>query len=369
VRLWEAATGKELRRVEACALPVDSLAFSPDGATLVSGGFWHSALRLWDPATGRERRPFAGPSGTAHRLAFAADGRSLLVGSQDHTLRRWDWVRGTETTLFSWRWGFIEDALVLTPQGPITAGFNWQQSALHVWDAAAAEPRLLAENIEAMSVLALAPDGSRLLGASGERRRKFGAFGAAYRTIHVWDIHASKEVRRLDGFEDDVRALEFSPDGAVFVSGHVGDGKLAGRGLRLWDAGTFDELHAFDAPEGVDLVAFSPDGRLLAGAKKGDPERRPRLWQTATGKQCPITVEVQRCTALGFSPDGRLLAVGTGEPESAVVLIDVGSGQEVRRLRGHHSGVSAIAFSPSGQFLATGGGDSTVLLWDLSKRL
>jgi WD40 repeat protein len=370
VRLWEAATGQALRRLEACALPVDSLAFAPDGATLVTGGFWHSALRLWDPATGRERRPFAGPSGTAHRLAFAADGRSLLVGSQDHTLRRWDWVRGTETTLFSWPWGFVEDALALTPHGPVVAGFNWQQSALRVWDAAAAaEPRLLAENIEAMSVLALAPDGRLLLGASGERRGKFGAFGAGYRTIHVWDIHAGKEVRRLDGFEDDVRALAFSPDGTLFISGHGGGDKLAGRGLRLWDAGTFSELHAFDAPEAVDLVAFSPDGRLLAGAKKGDAERPPRLWHTATGKECPIPIEVGRCTVLQFSPDGRLLAVGTGEPESAVVLIDLGSGREVRRLRGHHSGVSAIAFSPDGQFLATGGGDSTVLLWDLGERL
>jgi RNA polymerase sigma factor (sigma-70 family) len=371
LRLWESASGRKLRQQEACALPVDSLAFAPDGKTLVTGADEHSALRLWDPATGLERRQFAGPLGAVHQLAFAANRRSVLVGSKDHKLRWWNFSHGTEAIVLSWPPGYLEDTLTLTPDGPIAAAYNWLDSTIRVWDPKVQrEPCVIAERVRAMSALALSPDGKRLLGATGVRRQAFGTSGDGYRTIYVWNIQSGKEVHKIEGLDDDVHALTYSPDGRVFASGHPGrgrtDGKLAGHGLRLWDATTLEDLRRFDTQEGVDLVAFSPDGRLLASGKKRDSNQPARLWETATGKEYPLPVEVHGCTSLVFSPDNKFLAIGTAIPESAVVLIDISSGNEVRRLQGHHSGIGAVAFSPDGKLLATGGGDSTVLVWDIS---
>src|SRR6516225_8811180 len=59
---------------------VESVAFSPDGRFVLSGSSDH-AIKLWDVATGREMRSFAGHTGGVHSVAFSPDGRLALSGS------------------------------------------------------------------------------------------------------------------------------------------------------------------------------------------------------------------------------------------------------------------------------------------------
>lgn len=80
--------------------PVLSLAFSPDGRTL-AGGSGDGTIRLWDPATGKELRTLSG-----HRnryaedrivaLAFSPDGRQLASSSANCMLILWDVQAGKE---------------------------------------------------------------------------------------------------------------------------------------------------------------------------------------------------------------------------------------------------------------------------------
>jgi RNA polymerase sigma factor (sigma-70 family) len=84
--LWEAATGKLLRRLDDAGEGVGAVAFSPDGRTLATGG---SAVRLWEVATGQLRATLAGHAGEVSALAFAPDGRSLASGSVDTTILTW----------------------------------------------------------------------------------------------------------------------------------------------------------------------------------------------------------------------------------------------------------------------------------------
>ena len=93
MKLWEVATGKEIRTLSGHTAPVESVAFSPDGRRLVSGGS-EPAVKLWDPRTGQEVFTLNLPFIRA-RVAFAPGGRQLAVGGSldsptDYTLAIWD---------------------------------------------------------------------------------------------------------------------------------------------------------------------------------------------------------------------------------------------------------------------------------------
>jgi WD40 repeat protein len=69
-----------------------SVAFSPDGARLLSGG--DDTLKLWDAATGRLIRTFEGHSRAVREAAFSPDGKRIVSGSDDTTIRIWDAADG-----------------------------------------------------------------------------------------------------------------------------------------------------------------------------------------------------------------------------------------------------------------------------------
>ena len=78
---------------------VTSVAIAPDGRTALSGS-WDKTLKLWDLASGKELRTFTGHSGGVTSVAIAPDGRTALSGSRDKTLRLWDFTRGVAHRAF-----------------------------------------------------------------------------------------------------------------------------------------------------------------------------------------------------------------------------------------------------------------------------
>ena len=88
IHLWDIRTGKREMTLIGHTNGVFSLAFSPDGKTLASGSV-DSDIRLWDPDTGQHKKTLTGHSAWVRSIAFSSDGKTLVSGSDDGSVLLW----------------------------------------------------------------------------------------------------------------------------------------------------------------------------------------------------------------------------------------------------------------------------------------
>jgi len=199
------------------------------------------------------------------------------------------------------------------------------------------------------------------------------ASGSNDNTIKLWSVDGGREIKTLSGHADWVWAVAFSSDKKTLASGSLD------KTIKLWNVETGQEIMTLtgsvvrvETPpvdgkrdrNGVQAVAFSPDGKTLAS---GSRDKTVRLWDVASGKELHVlSSHTEWVSSVAFSPDGKTLA--SGSLDNTIKLWDVASGQELKTITGHDDSVLSVAFSPDGETLASGSTDQTIRVWEITSR-
>jgi WD40 repeat protein len=327
-RLWETATGREIRRFEGHTGFVRVATFSPDGRLVVTGSA-DSTARIWDVATGRELRRFTEHTNQVRWAAFSPDGRFLVTASNDSTAR----IAGTAGAARAlvghrnqvWSAAFSPDGLLV-----VTAS---NDSTARIWDAmSGALLRTLDRHTGFVWSARFSPDGRFVVTASTDG------------TARISDAMTGAPVCTIDGHERGVNSAVFSPDGLLVATASDD------RTVRFWNGSTCEPSGDSLAHAGVvRSAAFSPDGQLVA---TGSFDGTVRLWDVSRRREVRQLVgQTRPALAAAFTPDGAFVVTGSGD--GAVRLWATETGRQVRRLDGHTGPVGSVAISGDGRFVLT----------------
>lgn len=319
------------------------------GLTAVTVTFAEIESRAGDG--GARETVFTVSDGHAGSVAFSPDGRTLVAGLSEvrgisSTLRAWNLAKGTSTTPWPDQ---VEDVtkVAFSPDGRTLAVAGTLQVSL--WNAA--RPTGVALPLPALD-LAFSPDGRTL--ATGGRD------GAA----RLWDLATGTvtDTLKTEGMTV-VDAVAFSPDGYALATSSE---DLTDSPVRVWDlqgldSPTVDVTLETPRSRGFEPVAFPPSGHLMA---TGGDDGVVRVWDSVSGALvAALKGHTGPVTTVAFSPDGETLV--TGGDDGTVRLWDASSLDvvPVDTLTGHTGRVTSVAFAPDGRTVASGSLDGTVRLW------
>ena len=369
-RVWDVGSGKLLRQVSDRGRLL-SLAIAPDGGSLACG--IGKEVRVYDLSSDAAPRVLTTHDADVTSVAFTPDGAALVSGSHDHT------VKYTQLAGGQVRWrspGYFEQvnsvalsndgSLLVTgssdgrfARGWLAAGAKQMgPGAVRIWDARTGHLlRRLGDPGEQVMAVAISPDGRTVAAGSGIEGGKG--------STHIWDTASGKALWSSNDSEGEVLAAAFAPDDASLATG-TADGVV-----KICACETGRVSRTFSGHNGgATAIAFSPNGNALyCGQGYGGA----RVWDVHSGKlirTCYVedsqttsfTID-RRLTSIGLTKDGATLATCASSVNDEFVdrirLWDAGAGTLQRDFDFHGR---PVTLSPDGSILATGG--KSIMLWD-----
>ncbi|MCA9237634.1 MAG: protein kinase, partial [Planctomycetales bacterium] len=290
--------------------PVRTLAFSPDGAQLASGG-QDNVIVLWDATTGAELKRLRGHSSHVRAVAWDPSGEWLLSGGRGNQVKLW---RPSE---------YAEARLVAST------------------DAADRDAVLSAR---------FSADGSQIITAGRDRK------------ADLWDATTLAHVQQF------AEGHDFLASSAVFFAGGARLATGAGDGtVRLWDVGTGSETSVLEGVGRTSALAVSDDGRWVA---TGSPDGAALVWDARTGQElAKLAGHDAEVTAVALAPAGDLLAAADERGRVQLWSYDAAARQwrSMHWLRGHSGTITAMQFVDGGSRLVTASGDNTCGVWETAR--
>jgi len=286
---------------------VIGLAVSRDGKWLASASA-DKTVKLWNLTTGKAVRTFNGHTDKVWVVSFAPDGKAIASGSEDKSARIWQTATGRSLHVLSGKTEFR--AVEFSPDGRWLAtmsGWNWTK-----WDTSTGE-KMKESSAPMTETIAVSPDGKWV-----------GVAGAALNPVlwhaETWGMERMVGRSRASGYS--TVSVAFSPD-ARFIAAGRGGGEVG-----LWKIGPDEMVELFQGPtdQGAVRLAFSPGGIHIAA---GFSDQTVQVWKLTSDKPVARFQGVYSL-ALCFVDEQTL---ATGMVDGSIVLWDISTGSETRRLR------------------------------------
>jgi WD40 repeat protein len=387
VRVWDAASGKELKAFAGAAGHqnlVLSVAVSPDGSLIASGGSDNTAkiwdfpaptavrtlaktegatavavspdgtrlaagnkdgsVHIWNIADGKELFVMTGHAGAVTNVGWNNNGQLLASSGSDSTVRFWNTTNGQLVAAFAAHRGAV-NSISFNPGANVFASAG-TDGVLKYWNVPPVGSRpFAAAHGDIVTALALAPDNNTV------------ASGCADKTVRLATVNNGQTLRTLAGAASPIESVAVSFNGTLVAAG------TADRRAHFWQLSDGKPISDLLAHNGaVKVAVFHPGtGQLLTGGGDG----LLRLWNMpplpAQALNHPDAVH-----AAALFPDAKRVVTGGADKVLRVWTLPATDKPE-RQLTGHPGAIDAVAVAPDGKSLASAGEDGVIRLWDLAK--
>jgi WD40 repeat protein len=364
--LWDAVTGKELRKFKRtdsnCTSCRIEAQISGDNKYIITA--YSDSIKIFNRETGALVKELFGQGGTPECITISADGK-YISAFEYGVAEVWDLASGK---LLIKTGDYSEKnvrAVAISDDGKLIVTGNEKRTA-DVWEVPSGkklmtlkgylnqvDERILTDSYMYwagfVNEAKLSPDG------------RFIAVGRTGNNAKLIDFKTGKVFKTLTGHKSMVISLCFSQDGKYLATGGL-DGKVI-----IWEVETAIPVKTFtfaDEKEAIYSVDFSADGKMLAAAVWGG---LVVIWDVQSGDRLRAIEPHQGrgCYQVKFTPNGvYFISAGL---DKKLKLIEIDTGEEIRTFIGHTNEtlVNSINFNTSGDKFITSAWDGTIRVWDL----
>jgi WD40 repeat protein/serine/threonine protein kinase len=311
--VWRATSDWENRTLKAHTGWVMSVALTPDGKRLVTGGDEEdSPLKIWDVVSGQELPKLKGHADGVASVAVTPDGKRIATASADGTARLWDSTDGRQVLRID-----VDTEVVNSLKA---SEYKFEK---RVWS------------------VAVTPDGKQIV------------TGSENGIVKIWDALTGQKLQEINAYIGRAFHIAVTPDGQRLVTGE-------GPTLRIWDAVSGRQLQELTGHTGgLGSIMVTADGqRIITGG-----DGMARVWDMANGRELlTLKGHAGEILSVAVTPDEQRIV--TGGRDGTARLWDAISGRELLVFKGHTGPVRSVAVTPDGQRIITGSEDGTVKIWE-----